>query len=222
MKRVIVLGALVGLLVGGWALADRKPQTKKPVGGADVLALPANAVSRLVLRAKDGAQTSLGHPSGSVWVPDGEAPDQAASLMLEYEDALFPLRAYKRITADPHNPQYGLTEPDIRMTVEDGKGGSHDLAFGGVSFTGGGNYAHRADDGNVLYLVPKGTVDQLRSLIAGRPVASPRTAREAEVQAELDKDTDTYKSRKPGDPLPALEENPWLGQALEADGGGQP
>ena len=219
MKRLVTLVLVAGVVAVGWRLADDRPSAEhKTQPEADVLTLPASSVVQVALESRHGQRTVLRQPTGGVWVPDGEAAGQAANLMTEYQDGLFPLRAYRQVSADPKDPQYGLADPDIRMHVEDSRGQRYEVAVGQTTFTGAGRYAQRADAAGVLYLVPNGTVDQLRSLLAGEPVASPRTPREADLQQEFQKETQAYQSRKPGDPLPPLEENAWLAQALEADG----
>ncbi|HEY4408452.1 MAG TPA: DUF4340 domain-containing protein [Acidimicrobiia bacterium] len=219
MKRLVTLVLVVGVVALGWRLSGDRPAAgpkARPV--ADVLTVAASAVAQVALESRDGHRTVLRQPTGGVWVPDGEAAGQAANLMTEYQDGLFPLRAYRQVSADPKDPQYGLADPDIRMHVEDSRGQRYEVAVGQTTFTGAGRYAQRADEAGVLYLVPNGTVDQLRSLLAGEPVASPRTPREADLQQEFQKEAQSYQARKPGDPLPPLEENAWLAQALEADG----
>lgn len=219
MKRLVTLLLVAGVVTVGWRLADDRPAAEhKAPPEADVLTVPASAVVQMALESRDGQRTVLRQPTGGVWVPDGGSAGQAANLMTEYQDGLFPLRAYRQVSADPQDPQYGLADPDIRMHVEDSRGQRYEVAVGQATFTGAGRYAHRADEAGVLYLVPNGTVDQLRSLLAGEPVTSPRPPREAELQKEFQKEAQAYQARKPGDPLPPLEENAWLQQALEADG----
>jgi hypothetical protein len=219
MKRLATLLLLAGVIVAAWRLGGH-PAGDRPKAPpeADVFTVPAAAVTRLAVESRDGRATALRQPSGGVWVPDGDAPGQAANLMTEYQDGLFPLRAYRQVGADAGDPQYGLADPDIRMRVEDSGGHRYEVAVGQTTFTGAGRYVHRADEPGVVYLVPNGTVDQLRSLLAGEPVQSPRTPREAELQQEFQQEAQAYQSRQPGDPLPPLEENAWLAQALEAEG----
>lgn len=220
MKRLVTLLLVAGVVALGWRLVpgnDRATGPKAPPE-ADVLPLPAEAVAQLSLESHDGHRTALTQAAGGVWVPEGEVAGQAASLMTEYQDGLFPLRAYRQVRADAADPQYGLADPDIRLHVEDSRGQRYELAVGQTTFTGAGRYVRRADEAGVLYLVPNGTVDQLRSLLAGEPVSSPRTPREAELQEQFQKEAQAQQARQPGDPLPPMEENPWLAQSLEADG----
>ena len=57
--------------------------------------------------------------------------------------------------------------------MTDATGARHQVAFGAPTFTDGGFYARAAGDAQRVYLVPKRTVYDLRSVLVGRRVDPP-------------------------------------------------
>ena len=107
--------------------------------------------------------------------------------------------AYRVVRADPADPQYGLTDPAAVVRLEDRNGTPFDLRVGAASFSGAGFYANRDRDPGRVYLVPRNTVDLLRSLATGerKSSADPVEDRAGRVEAEQDeagrsKETSTY------------------------------
>src|SRR5262249_47501087 len=145
-----------------------------------------------------------------IWTPDGGTPDEAATLMVEFGDKLFPLQGYRELAADPAKADYGLLDPEIVLHVDDGRG-ERSVALGAASFTGGGNYARVDGEAGRVYLVPRGAMDQLRSLVLGHRVEAPPSDKEQQVGKEF-ADEVTASQTAPGD-APPPEDTPWLRQA---------
>jgi hypothetical protein len=134
-----------------------------------MIGLEAPEVRRVVLRSGDRQADVVRADDG--WLAAPGTPEQAAALMYSLEDELFPLRAYRSIEGDPADPQYGLTAPQMSVTVSDGSGRDAVLLVGGPSFSDAGAYAQRLGRAG-LYLLPRRTTDLLRSVLTGEAVAS--------------------------------------------------
>jgi hypothetical protein len=175
--------ALVSLLAVG-AAARRT--------GSEGRALPAvvdvtpGAVQRLVVEA-GGRQAQLTR-AGRGWSADHGTPPQSAPLLFSAEDDLFPMLAYRVLETDAADPQYGLADPQVVLRLEDNAGRRQGIRFGAASFSGAGFYAGQDGDPRGVYLVPRSTVDLLRSLTTGeRRAADDRLQEKAErFQAERD------------------------------------
>jgi hypothetical protein len=162
-----------------------------------VVDLAASAVGRLVVDV-GGRQAELTrHARG--WSASPGTPPQSAPLLLSTEDELFPMLAYRVVRADPADPQYGLTDPAAVVRLEDRGGTLFSLRMGAASFSGAGFYANHDRDPGRVYLVPRNTVDLLRSLATGerKSSADPVEDRAGRVEAEQDeagrsKGTSTY------------------------------
>jgi hypothetical protein len=78
------------------------------------------------------------------------------------------------------------------------------VAIGGTSFSGAGSYARREGDPDHVYLLVRRTVDDLRSVLHGERINTPRSEQETKVLNESTNDSD-----------PEEVTNPWLAQVLE-------
>jgi hypothetical protein len=113
-----------------------------------------------------------------VWRAASGTPPQSATLLFGLEGRLLPMLAYRTVTADPSDPQFGLEKPDVVLEVEDTSGVRQRVELGAATFTGGGFYARRAEtggrpeDSRRLYLVARQTMDEVRSVAAGQVVHS--------------------------------------------------
>lgn len=196
--RWLASGAMTTVLVAGCGS-----------GGGDsgvsvLIDRPAAEIRRIAATARDGRRAELTHDGQGTWTPQpGQAPETAV-LMFEDQDQLFPLRAYRRLHADVANPEFGLADPEITISATDTGGRTQTLLFGTATFNDAGFYARRPDRGDVVYLVPRRIVNDLRSLVQGRPVtvAHPVEDKFAQIAA---------RSQTAGS-----EPDQWLRQALES------
>lgn len=159
------LSALAALALGDGVLPRGTPKQRVPT----VLNVRPSDVDRLVLMS-GSSQAEFDHRNGR-WESDSGSP-QAAALLFSYEDDLFPMLAYRSVTANPFDPQYALVNPEIALRVRVHAGDEVMLHIGGATFSGAGFYARRADDPKQLYLIARAAMDHLRSLLAGQPVQS--------------------------------------------------
>ena len=197
--------SVVTVVVVGAVVRQRDPH-RRPLPA--VVALPPSAVRHIVVEA-DGRRAELTRGPGG-WSTGPGTPPQSGVLLSGAEHELFPLLAYRRLRADPADPQYGLTEPAAVLRCEDRAGTPIVVRLGAATFSQAGFYARSERDPDRVYLVPRHTLDVLRSLAAGQRVTSADAlqaradrARAEQEQAGRDKDVSTY-----------------LRQALDA--GGQP
>ena len=165
---------------------------------------PAPEVRRITATSRDGRWVELTHDGQGTWTPQPGLAPETAVLMFEAQDQLFPLRAYRRIRADAANPEFGLTDPEITVSATDTGGRTETLLLGTVTFNDGGFYARRPDRGDVVYLVPRRVVSDLRSLIQGRPVA---------VSHSVEDKFDQIAARSQN---AGSEPDQWLRQALDS------
>lgn len=182
LAAVLVLTLLAVAGVGAAVRRSDPARTTLPA----VVDLAASAVGRLVVDV-GGRQADLTrHARG--WSASPGTPPQSAPLLLSTEDELFPMLAYRVVRADPADPQYGLTEPAAVVRLEDRGGTPFGLRVGAASFSGAGFYANRDRDPGRVYLVPRNTVDLLRSLATGerKSSADPVEDRAGRVEAEQD------------------------------------
>jgi hypothetical protein len=174
------------LAVAGVGAAVRRNDTARTTLPA-LVDLSPSAVGRLVVEA-GGRQAELTrHARG--WSASPGTPPQSAPLLLSTEDELFPMLAYRVVRADPADPQYGLTEPAAVVRLEGRAGTAFSLRVGAASFSGAGFYANHDRDPGHVYLVPRNTVDLLRSLASGerKSSADPVEDRAGRIKAEQDK-----------------------------------
>ena len=142
------------------------------------------------------------------WSASTGSPPQSAPLLLSTEDELFPMLAYRVVEADQADPQYGLADPEAVVRLETRAGTSVEIRVGAASFSGAGFYARRGNDSGRIYLVPRNTLDLLRSLATGERKSSADSleGRAGRFQAEQD--------------VAGVEKqtSPYLRQAIDAGG----
>lgn len=165
---------------------------------------PAPEIRHVTVTSRDGRRAELAHDGQGTWTPQPGLAPETAVLMFEAQDQLFPLRAYRRLQADAANPEFGLTNPEITMSATDTAGRTETLLLGNVTFNDGGFYARRPDRRDVVYLVPRRVVNDLRSLIQGRPLA---------VAHPVENKFDQIAARAQ---FAGSEPDLWLRQALES------
>ena len=168
-----------------------------------VVDLPPAQVHRVAVEG-DGKATALIRSSSATWLAEPPSPETAVALMTESEEEILPLQAFRRLEADSHSPEFGLAQPGLFVRIQDAAGDEQVVAIGGVSFSGAGSYARRESDPGHVYLLVRKTVDDLRSLLRGERVPTPRSQEETKVLSESPDDAD-----------PEEVTNPWLGQVLE-------
>jgi hypothetical protein len=142
------------------------------------------------------------------WSASTGTPPQSAPLLLSTEDELFPMLAYRVVEADQADPQYGLADPEAVVRLETRAGAPVEIRVGAASFSGAGFYARRGNDSGRIYLVPRNTLDQLRSLATGERKSSADSleGRAGRFQAEQDE-----AGRE-------KQMSPYLRQAIDAGG----
>lgn len=179
--------------------------------GVDVptlIDLEPAAVRQIVVEDDQGRRAELVNEGDSQWEPQKGTPSVDRTLMFDVEDRLFPLRAYRRLDRlDVDDPAYGLDRPEIIFTVESAGGRSHVVELGAQTFNTGGFYA-RVVGSDVVYLVPRRPMDDLRSLAAGERIDTPTRVDEKLREVEQDQ----------LDKLERSETSPWLEQVLETGG----
>jgi hypothetical protein len=189
MKRTAVAAGLAALLgLGAFVL---RPVHRKAAATATVLAQQPSEVRRLQIES-GGRQVDVERTGDGTWRAAPGTSPQSATLLFGLEQKILPMLAYRTVTADPSDPQFGLQKPDVVLEVEDMSGVRQRVELGAASFTGGGFYARltgtggRPDDPRRLYLVARQTMDELRSLAVGQPVHSPNPSgdRISRVDAE--------------------------------------
>ena len=158
--------------------------------GTDRSALPAlvdiaaSGVTRLGVEA-GGHRVGLTRGERG-WTADPGTPPRSAGLLAGAERQLFPMLAYRIVVADAADSQYGLANPEAVVRLEAGGGPQVAVRIGAASFSGAGFYAGHDGDHGRVYLVPRNTVDLLRSLLTGERASSadPLATRAGEYQAE--------------------------------------
>ncbi|MDQ3946647.1 MAG: DUF4340 domain-containing protein [Actinomycetota bacterium] len=192
---------------GGDRSEDRAaPAQDAPTGPAtpgvfSVVDLDPAQVHRLSVESK-GAQVALVRTTAGTWLAEPGTPEVVSGLLAERETEVLPLQAYRRLDTDPDRPDFGLVDPEFVVRVQDAAGVEQAVSVGVVTFSGAGYYARRLGDPHV-YLLVRRSVDDLRSLVRGERVNSPRTALENEILSESP------------DADPEEVTNPWLAQVLE-------
>ena len=152
-----------------------------------VVDLAPGAVQHLVVEAA-GRQADLTR-NASGWSAQPGTPPQSAPLLLGAERQLFPMRAYRVLRADAADPQYGLADPSAVVRLQDHTGRQIGLRLGAATFTGAGFYARQDSDPERVYLLPRTTLELLRSLTTGARLSSadPLQERAGRYQAEQEK-----------------------------------
>jgi hypothetical protein len=195
VPAVCVAVGVVGAAATSRALTGKRTQAPP----ANVLALPAAEVRSITVES-GSQQVSLARSADGTWT--GASPE-TEGLMADIQPRLFPLQAYRSLTADTSSPEFGLARPEVTFRVSDARGEEHRVLLGGATFTNGGVYARRSTDAGRLYLVPRRMMDDLRSLLAGR-----------RVDAANDLPDKLREKTPKHDPT-----SWWLRQALDAEGG---
>ncbi|MEW6477642.1 MAG: DUF4340 domain-containing protein [Actinomycetota bacterium] len=179
------LAALVvpGVVATAAALRPDGGERQGPPALADV---PAARVQRLVVEA-DGRQVALSRTADG-WSADPGTPPGSAPLLAGSERQLFPMLGYRVLEADATDPQYGLADPAAVLQLQDRDGRQIGIRLGAASFSGAGFYARDDGDAGRVYLVPRNTVDLLRSLTTGERTSSadPLQDRAGRYEAERD------------------------------------
>jgi hypothetical protein len=163
--------AAVALLAAGAAAAVLLGSSEsEPAALPSLVDVSPAEVQRLVVEA-GGRQAELTR-AGLSWSSVSGTPPQSAPLLESTEARLFPLLAYRVLNADPADPQYGLVDPAALVRLDDGAGRETSVRFGAANFSGAGFYARHDSRPDRLYLVPRNTVDLLRSLTTGERITS--------------------------------------------------
>ena len=182
--KLLASVAILGLVAAGAALRSRDHERPSLPALVD---LAPGSVRRLVVEA-DGRQAELSRDAAG-WSSDPGTPPPSAALLASSERQLFPMLAYRVLAADPADPQYGLAEAATVVRLEDHHGGRVGLRLGAASFSGAGSYARQDGDAGRVFLVPRNTVDLLRSLTIGERTSSadPLSTRAGRFEAEQEK-----------------------------------
>lgn len=170
-----------------------------------VVDVPPAQVHRVAVEGK-GRKASLVRSSSATWLAEPPTPETTVALMAESEYQILPLQAYRRLDADAHRADFGLAQPELVVRIADAGGAEKVVAVGTVTFSGAGSYARLEGDPGHVYLLVRGTVDALRSVLHGERINTPRSELENQVLSE---------SPDAGDPEEIT--NPWLGQVLEEE-----
>ena len=180
---MLVVPAVLAVTATGAVLRSSGTDREIPPTLMDVA--PAT-VQRLVVEV-GGRQAGLTrHREG--WTAEPGTPPESTVLAAGAEQQLFPMLGYRMLHADPADPQYGLTQPAAVLRVEDHRGRQMGVRLGAASFSGAGFYARLDGDASRVYLVPRSTVDLLRSLATGERTSSADALRGRADQYEADQD----------------------------------
>ena len=207
-SRFVAAALAAAVLAGCSSGAKDEPEVAAPAPPVQatvfpVVDVPPAQVHRVAVEG-EGRAVALVRTSSATWLVEPPAPEAAVSLMAESEDEILPLQAFRRIEADPRSAEFGLAQPGLVVRIADAAGDEQVVAIGAVSFSGAGSYARRESDPGHVYLLVRKTVDDLRSLLRGERVNTPRSAEETKVLSESPDDAD-----------PEDVTNPWLAQVLE-------
>lgn len=170
--------------------------------------LAPDEVRRITVVNDKGERAVLVNKGDKEWDPADGTPSINRTLMFDIEERILPLQAYRKLTRlDVDKPVYGLDDPEITVTVQSVAGKKHTVELGQQTFNTGGFYA-RVVGSDVVYLVPRRPMDDLRSLAAGERIDTP--TRVDEKLGELEE--------KQLDQVDRSETSPWLEQVLETGG----
>lgn len=206
IRRVFVVG-VAAAVAGAMTLLLRDESDERassPVDLPQLLDLRARSVRQLTV-TWGTRRAQFDHLSSGSWVPRDGTPAETIPLLEGFEDRIFPLKAYRRITADSRSSEYGLADPQIRVEVRSESGVTRMVLLGSPTFTGGGFYAARANTPGV-FLIARRVMDDFRSLAKGERVDSPRSP------AELER-LQRAETRAKTEPEVI---SPWLRQSLDA------
>ena len=204
-RRLAAASAAVAVSIVAIAVAvDRRAPTREALPA--LVDLSPAGVRRVVVET-DGRLADLTRGDRR-WSASTGTPPQSAPLLLSTEDELFPMLAYRVVEADQADPQYGLADPEAVVRLETRAGVPVEIRVGAASFSGAGFYARRGNDSRRVYLVPRNTLDLLRSLATGERKSSADSleGRAGRFQAEQD---EAGRER---------QTSPYLRQAIDAGG----
>jgi hypothetical protein len=200
----LALGAILVMaaVVAGWsAVAHRhRPTRRTAVAVPVVMAAAASDVVAVAVKDRK-AVVEMDRIAGG-WQPRPGTTSASAALLGEREGDLFPLRAYRVLKSEETRPDYGLSDPELILQVDEGGGRTETVEVGAATFNAEGFYAHRRGDPHV-YLLTRRAVDGLRSALRGEPVTTARPDPERERLATAEQLSDSE-----------MTTNPWLDQIL--------
>jgi hypothetical protein len=210
-RRLVMTAAVVTAalsLAGCSSGAKDQPEATVPAAPVQPVVFPVVDVApaqvhRLAVEGAGGV-AALVRTSSATWLAEPATPETSVSLIAESEDQILPLQAYRRLDADAHRDDFGLAQPAFVVRIQDAAGAEQVVSVGAVTFSGAGSYARLEGDPGHVYLLVRGTVDALRSVLKGERVITPRSELETEILSESPDD---------GDPEEVV--NPWLAQVLE-------
>jgi hypothetical protein len=210
-RRLVMTAAVVTAalsLAGCSSGAKDQPEATVPAAPVQPVVFPVVDVApaqvhRLAVEGAEGV-AALVRTSSATWLAEPATPETSVSLIAESEDQILPLQAYRRLDADAHRDDFGLAQPAFVVRIQDAAGAEQVVSVGAVTFSGAGSYARLEGDPGHVYLLVRGTVDALRSVLKGERVITPRSELETEILSESPDD---------GDPEEVV--NPWLAQVLE-------
>ncbi len=208
--RVITAAvAMAGLSLAGCSSgAKDQPEVAAPAAPPQPVVFPVVDLSpaqvhRLAVEGQ-GRMAALVRTSSATWLAEPPTPGSTVSLIAESEDQILPLQAYRRLDADAQRDDFGLAQPQFVVRIQDVAGTEQVVSIGAVTFSGAGSYARLEGDPGHVYLLVRGTVDALRSVLKGERVNTPRSELETQVLSE-----------SPDDGDPEEVTNPWLAQVIE-------
>lgn len=204
IPSVVLMVAAVALAVFMVWPEDNATSVEIPT----LIGLQPAQVRRIVVANSAGKRAELVNQGDGEWEPEPGSPSIDSTLMFDVEADILPLGGYRQMAGlDVDDARYGLTKPEIVFTAKDVAGKSHTVEIGSETFNRGGFYA-RLKGGKRVVLVPRGAMDDLRSLAAGERIDTPN--RVDEKLRELEKDQT--------DKVDRTEVSPWLEQVLETSG----
>lgn len=210
-RVVMAVASATALLAGCSGGGDEPAEVAAPAAPAaspvfPVVDVPPARVHRLAVSG-EGRAVSLVRSSSATWLAEPPTPETSVSLLAVSEDAILPLQAFRRLDADAQRADFGLATPQLLVRITDAAGAENVVAVGAVTFSGAGSYARREGDPGHVYLLARGTVDALRSVLRGERVTTPRSELETKILSESTDDRD-----------PEEVTNPWLAQVLQETG----
>lgn len=168
LVRAVVL-ALIGIVTHAAATELRSPARRRAL--PQVLPVTPGSVERISVTSRDTTVEFTRDANGG-WHPANGTPAQSAALLNTVEDAVLPLLAYRAISADPEDPQFGLSPAELVLHVSERNGHYHTVLLGAPTFNGAGFFA-RLNNSTRIYLVARQAMENFRSLLSGGLVRSP-------------------------------------------------
>lgn len=200
MTRIRTLALLAPLALAAASCGGGSSKAALPV----LIARSPDDVAQITVEAPQRPPAVLTQTQGGFWSPGEGMTPETATMLFDGQNDLFPLRAYRRLDADPANPEFGLGEPAVTLSARQKNGRTTRVLFGTATFNQEGFYARRADDPHAVYLVPRKPVNLLRSLALGRTV---------EFDYPVDKKFEDLGKRAAK--APGEEPDAWTTQAVE-------